>query len=184
MFNENNASGGAKIILATFGAIVSAQFRILYPVLIWLAVEMALDYYTGVAAAKYEKLKYPEDKTKGLSSKIGFMGILKKSMYGVLVVVGMTVDFLIVHLANELGIKFPYPAFFGLLVAVWLILNDALSILENCVRMDMNIPPFLANIVQALKVKTEDKAKERAEKEVIDGEVMDKAYLDLRKDDK
>ncbi|MBP1040358.1 phage holin family protein [Vagococcus sp. BWB3-3] len=184
MINENVVSGGVKFILVTFGAIVSAQLRILYPVLIFLIIEMIFDYGSGVAAAKYEKLKFPEDKTKGLSSKIGFMGILKKSMYGVLVVVGMTVDFLVVHLASELGIQFPYPAFFGLLVAVWLILNDALSILENCVRMDLGIPPFLEKVVMALKIKVEDKGLEHEDVAVKEGSETVNAHYDLRKDDK
>lgn len=164
MFNGNSIDGGVKFIVAAFGAIVSAQLKLLYPVLIVLTGIMVLDYLTGVAAAKYEKLKFPEDKTKGLSSRIGLMGIIKKVMYMALVVVGMAFDFLIAHLSTELGIVLPTTVFFGLLVAVWLILNDSLSILENSVRMDLNIPPFLEKVAKALKINTEKVAEEAINK--------------------
>lgn len=157
MFNENIGSLGVKTVMAAFGAIVSAQLSALYPILIVLAFIMAADYYTGVAAAKYEKLKDPTNPKKGLSSKVGWMGILKKSIYGIAVLVGLVVDYLIIHLANELGVAFPAQTFFGLLTAIWLILNDVLSIIENSVRMDVNLPPFLKSVVLALKIKTEEK---------------------------
>ena len=157
MVNENITSWGVKLAMAAFGAIVSAQLRALYPILVVLVSIMAADYYTGVAAAKYEKLKSPNDPTKGLSSKVGWMGILKKSMYGIAVLVGLVVDYLIIHLANELGVQFPSQTFFGLLTAIWLILNDILSIIENSVRMDVSMPPFLKGVASALKIKTEEK---------------------------
>lgn len=152
---ETIKSEGVRFSVVIFGSILASQFKVLFPVVLWLIIAMLLDYYSGVSASKYEKLKFPDDPTKGLSSKIGFIGIIKKTMYPVLIAVGLSVDFLIMHLSNALGITFPFPAFFGLMTSVFLLLNDNLSILENCVRMDMNIPPFLIKVANTLKVKTE-----------------------------
>lgn len=161
----DNYQLGVKAVMTTVGAVLAAHFKVLYPILIVLGLAMAIDYFTGVAAAKYEKLSYPDDPTKGLSSKVGAKGIIKKLMYMVLVLVGLVIDFMILHLTKNFGLDFQYPPIFGLVVALWFICNELLSILENSVKMEVNIPPFLEPFVKALMKKTGDRIQVPAENE-------------------
>lgn len=50
-----------------------------------------------------------------------------------------------------------YNMWFGLLVAVWLIINEMISILENLSKLGVPIPEFLTKIIQRLKNSTERK---------------------------
>ena len=47
--------------------------------------------------------------------------------------------------------------FFGLLVTIWLIINELISILENLGKIGVPIPPFLKKVINRLKISTEDK---------------------------
>lgn len=67
----------------------------------------------------------------------------------------MIVDWLIINVCSSIGINFPTVTFFGLLVAIWLIINELISILENLTRLDAPMPPFLIKIVSTFKIAVE-----------------------------
>ena len=50
--------------------------------------------------------------------------------------------------------------FFGLLVTIWLILNECISILENISEIGVPLPSFLVALIQKLKKTTENKGEE------------------------
>lgn len=135
-----------RSIAAGVGAFLSAKLGLLYIVLPFLLVVMVVDYITGLTASK------KECKT---NSKTGMWGIVKKLMYGVEVLVGITVDWLILNITETIGIEVPTVTFFGLLVAIWLIINELISILENLIRLETPMPQFLVNIVSSFKVAVE-----------------------------
>ena len=72
----------------------------------------------------------------------------------------MLFDWLLVNVAGQLGFTLPATSIFGLLVAVWFLLNEILSIIENMGRAGVPLPGFLRAAVSALK-KTVDKQGER-----------------------
>lgn len=135
-----------RSIAAGVGAFLSAKLGLLYIVLPFLLVVMVVDYITGLTASK------KECKT---NSKTGMWGIVKKLMYGVEVLVGITVDWLILNITETIGIEVPTVTFFGLLVAIWLIINELISILENLIRLETPMPQFLVKIVSSFKVAVE-----------------------------
>lgn len=132
---------------------ISARLGILLPVLCILAAAMVLDYITGMLASKRESLEHPNDPAYGWSSKRGAEGIIKKVGYLCIIAVAMIVDYIILHVAAQIGIEVQLKAFFGLLVAVWYILNELLSIIENAGRMGAAVPSWLAKYVAVLKDK-------------------------------
>lgn len=146
-----------KLLLTTIGAYVSAKLGILAPLILLLLIEMIADYVSALLAAKVEKLNNPNNPKFGWSSKKGALGIFKKLGYGLAVVVGMSIDYLIVVLTKELGITIGVDTFFGLLTTIWLILNELLSITENLYRADVRLPSFLQSIVLILKNNVETK---------------------------
>lgn len=139
--------------VAAFLAWLSAKLGLLGPVLLILAGAMVLDYLTGMAASKYEALEHPDDPAYGWSSKRGAEGILKKFGYLCVIAVAMIVDYIILHVASEAGIAISLKAFFGILVAVWYILNELLSIIENAGRMGAPVPEWFKKYVAVLKNK-------------------------------
>lgn len=143
-------------IQATLTAILawfSARLGNLLPVMCLLLAAMVMDYITGMLASKRESLEHPNDPAYGWSSKRGAEGIIKKVGYLCIIAVAMIVDYIILHIAAQIGMQVSLKAFFGLLVAVWYILNEALSIIENAGRMGAPVPSWLTKYVAVLKNK-------------------------------
>ena len=132
---------------------LSARLGLLLPVLAILFGAMVLDYVTGMLASKREALEHPEEPAYGWSSKRGAEGIIKKVGYLCIIAVAMIVDYIILHVAAQAGMELAIKAFFGLLVAVWYVLNELLSIIENAGRMGANVPMWLSKYVAVLKDK-------------------------------
>ena len=86
-----------------------------------------------------------------LSSKIGAKGIIKKVGYMGLIVVAMGADYLIYSGIIAANIDISYNMWFGLLVAVWLIINEMISILENLSKLGVPIPDFMTKLIKRLK---------------------------------
>ena len=101
---------------------------------VWLMTLLAfivIDYGSGVIAAyiRHE-----------LSSKVGFIGILKKTMYFFVVAVAHCVD-----VATGAG---------GVLQGIavgFLIANEGISILENCARCGIPIPERLIRALEQIR---------------------------------
>lgn len=142
-----------QAILAAFGAYLSEKLGILFPVLCILAGMMAIDYITGMLASKAEALEYPNDQEYGWSSRKGAKGIIKKVSYLCVITVAMVVDYLITSIAGEIGIQSNMKAFFSLMVTVWYLLNELLSIIENAGRMGADVPEWLSKYIAVLKHK-------------------------------
>lgn len=141
-------------ISVALGAL-AAYFNVLLIPLIILICVMLIDYGTGMAEAYINKT---------LNSRIGVKGILKKLGYVVLVCVGGVVDYLICAGLATAGVEFS-SYYFGLIIAVWLIINELISILENLSEIGTPIPKFLVNIVHRLKNTVENKVNSDTDKE-------------------
>lgn len=132
---------------------LSARLGILFPVMCLLLVAMVMDYITGMLASKRESLEHPNDPAYGWSSKRGAEGIIKKVGYLCIIAAALIIDYIILHVAAQIGLQITLKAFFGLLVAVWYILNELLSIIENAGRMGAAVPSWLSRYVAVLKDK-------------------------------
>lgn len=120
-----------------------------------------IDYATGLAAAKYRQ-------DGGISSYKSIRGIFKKVGMWLLVIVGSFMDVLIQYAVECVGLGLTVPFVVATLVAVWLVVNEIISILENLIDIGVNMPPFLMPIVKYIKKQVEEKAKleETEEQEV------------------
>ena len=134
---------------AALGA-VTAYFNILMVPLIVLTIVMAVDYLTGMFSASREGK---------LNSRAGVIGLIKKVGYLALVGVGIVVDYLITSALAQVGVQTSLPNFFGLMVIIWLIINELISILENLGKIGVPMPPFLVKTVKNLKGRVDDETK-------------------------
>ncbi len=147
-------------IKATFiglmSALVSAFGALVIPVLLLVFCNV-VDYITGIVASKYRN--EPIDSYKGAK------GIFKKVAMWLLICVGVVVDQLIAYAIQNIGITMPFNFLVGCIVAIWLVCNEIISILENINDIGAPLPPFLMPIVNRLKHKTEDVGTLEKEKE-------------------
>lgn len=151
--------------LSTAGAWISAKLGILFPVMILFVALMVADQLSGMLASKREALDHPGDPNYGWSSIKWRKGIYKKFGYILTVMVAMVADYIIFSVAGYMGITIPATTMFGLLVTVWWILNESLSILENAKRMGANLPQFLVDVLTVTRKKVEQQGQIVEDKE-------------------
>lgn len=106
-----------------------------------------IDYGTGVIAAKYRSEK--------INSYKGIRGIIKKICLWILVLIGSWIDILINYAIECAGVQMTFPFIVATVVAVWLVVNEIISILENMIDIGVDMPPFLMPIVKYIKKQTE-----------------------------
>ena len=74
----------------------------------------------------------------------------------ILIVVGAVVDKLLMYTATTLGFTWSITYMVAAFVAVWLICNELISILENLKDIGVPMPAFLMPIVKNIAKKTEE----------------------------
>lgn len=140
-----------KSVTAVVGAGVAAYCgQLAAPVLVLLCM-MVIDYVTGMVKAYV---------TAQLSSRIGIKGILKKLCYMAMVAVGAGVDYLLRGALVQAGIDLHIELFCGLLVTVWLIINELISVLENLAAIGAPGFPRLNRLLSRLKSTVNEKEDE------------------------
>lgn len=133
-----------KAIITVIGSWLSAVLGILYiPVLLMVACNV-IDYITGIMAAGNRT-------DGGISSYKSMRGITKKVTMWLLVVVGAIIDQLLLYAADTFGYQLPFTFFVACVVAIWIICNELISILENMVDVGISLPTFLMPLVKNLK---------------------------------
>lgn len=118
-----------------------------------LAIPLALlvpcnliDYFTGIAASKVVGIK--------ITSDVSFKGIVKKVTMYVLIFVGFGIDCMISYVTSTLHIDMVLPLLFSAIIASWLVINELISITENCEKIGVEIP-LLAPVLRFIRKKIE-----------------------------
>ena len=150
----------ATAIKAVFTAIFAFLSALLgdlaVPVLLMVACSV-IDYITGLGASPYRK-KDEENGNGSISSYKSIRGIIKKVCMWLLVVVGAIIDQLLIYTTDKIGITMPFTFLVACIVAIWIICNELISILENLKDMGVKIPAFLTPIVKNIQSQVENKA--------------------------
>lgn len=132
------------------GTLLSSWLGILYVPMLILILCNVIDYGTGLCAAKHR------DET--IKSYKSIRGIAKKVCMWLLVAVGAMLDWLLQYAAETVGITIGLNFVVASIVAVWLIANEIISILENVKDIGAPLPPFLMKIASNIKSQAEKKA--------------------------
>lgn len=139
-----------KIQIAVVGvfAILTAWLgNLAIPVYILLACNV-IDYITAlIAAPKREQV---------VDSLKGFRGIAKKVLMYCLIGIGWMLDILLNYAAVMVHPDLKEPYIIAIVVALWLVFNEMLSILENVSDAGVPVPAFLKKLIKSLKKKTEE----------------------------
>ena len=137
-------------VIAVVSALMSCLGILAIPVFLLVGCNV-IDYVTGLFAAKY--------RTEDINSYKSIRGIIKKVCMWLLVVVGAWLDILINYAIHTAGIALTIPFVVSTVVAVWLVVNEMISILENMLDIGVDMPPFLMPVVRYIKKQVEHTAK-------------------------
>lgn len=138
------------VFVAVMSTLLSCLGILAVPVLILSGLNVT-DYITGIIASRY--------RDEQVTSYKGIRGICKKVGMWILVGVGWVMDVLINYASEYVGLSIKLPFVVATVVAVWLICNEIISILENLLDIGVDMPPFLMPLAQMIKGQVEDKAK-------------------------
>lgn len=109
-----------------------------------------VDYITGLIAARH--------RNDDINSYKGIWGIVKKVCMWLLVVIGSWIDILIQYTVECAGIRIHVPFIVATVVAVWIVVNEIISILENMIDIGVTMPPFLMPLVRRIRQQIEEAA--------------------------
>lgn len=136
------------ITTLAIAGLMSYLTKLAVPIMV-LVFFMVTDYITGIANAWIHRQ---------LNSRVGVVGIMKKVCYLVTICVAMGADYLVYVALGEIGLEYNLSYFFGMIVTVWLIINELISILENVAKISgNNPPPMLKNLLDKLKNSVEER---------------------------
>ena len=138
-----------KAFFTAIFALISSVLGVLtVPVLLMVACNV-LDYATGLMASTY--------RSEDINSYKSIRGIMKKVSMWLLVIVGAIIDQLLLYASQTAGITLPFTFLVACIVAIWIICNEIISILENIKDMGVTIPAFLIPLVTHVKSQVEEK---------------------------
>lgn len=143
-----------KALFAVVCGGLSAYFGVIGVPLVVLFAAMCIDYLTGMTKAWV---------TGELSSRVGVLGIIKKVGYLVTVCVAAVVDWLLLSGLKQVGISIGMEFLFGMMVVIWFIVNECISILENLASIGVPLPKFLTAMIQRLAAVVDEKADNKKE---------------------
>lgn len=132
------AAAGAAVSQALGGWDISLKALVAF---------MAADYITGILVAAVFR-RSPKTRQGALSSRAGFIGLLKKCDILLLVLLAVMLD-------NLTGSSFIRAG-----VCLFFTANEGLSILENLGLMGVPYPRFLRDMLEAMR-KTNDEGEEK-----------------------
>ena len=136
---EEKMMSAAEIsVLGVIGSYVSLLFGGWSDAMSTLLIFMVIDYITGLCVAAAGK----SDKTKtgGLNSKIGYIGLLRKGMIMLMLIVASRLDLLL------------DSTFVKDMTCIAFIINETISIIENVGRF-VPIPKPILRAIDILKAR-------------------------------
>lgn len=124
------------------GGAIAAAFGGWTHDLSWLVAFMAIDYITGLLVAFLGKS--PKTEGGGLSSAVGWLGLVRKLATLLLVLVAHGLDVMI-------GVNYVKTA-----AVIAFMVNEVLSILENASLLGVPMPEIFQKALEVLKGKGEE----------------------------
>ena len=135
-----------EILSSIVGAI--ASFFVNMPPLVWILIAvMTIDYITGLICAAMGKSQKTENGY--IASNQAFVGLLKKALILLVVLLASLLDMAVSH-----GAGIAFTAVMGA-TCLWFIASEGFSILENVALMGVPVPKILLRLLEIMKEKGE-----------------------------
>lgn len=161
-------------ILAAIGGAVASFFCGLPPIMWVLIAVMTIDYITGILCGLMGKSQKTE--TGYLSSGAAFIGLLKKALIILVVLLAALLD-----KAVSMGTGVTFEAVAGA-TCLWFIASEGFSILENVASMGVPIPGILKQALEIMRKKGEVPETKDEQKPPVSYQKKEDAENDEQKD--
>lgn len=144
MKTENIVKGTVTAVSSFFTSILG----ILAVPIGLMVLSNVIDYATGLMACEF--------RGENISSYKSIRGIMKKVCMWLLVAVGAIIDVLLKYASVTIGMALPFTFLIACIVAIWIICNEIISILENIKDMEVELPVFLEKLTKNIKSQVEE----------------------------
>lgn len=132
-----------KITLAGLTGLVGSFFGAYVPVLCCVLFAICFDVMTGLVRAKITG--------ESINSKTGTIGFWKKLALLLGLFFGIFLDIFIPIVLNIVTINLPFKLPIGTIVGCYIILNEAISILENLNKSGVLLPKWIKTMLKGTK---------------------------------
>lgn len=121
-----------------FIAMLTKQYALIF---LLVCTGIVLDCITGLIKAKATG--------QVISSKKGFQGFWKKAGFIFTFGFGIFIDCFIPILLDIVNIEFPFSSPFGLIIGMYIILNESISIAENLIAINpKSVPKWVVSLLK------------------------------------
>ena len=128
---------GTKTFLGLCCSVLIYFWQAINEVFIILLVLMILDYLTGVVAGMF---------IHGFSWQKAWTGVLKKVMYGPLLILGFSADYTLIYLTKAANFGISYSGVIGIAACIYLIGTEGFSVVQNLLKIGVPAPEFLLKV--------------------------------------
>lgn len=142
-------------LVGAFALLFSWLGILAIPVLALIAFNL-MDYATRLIANKVSGIPN--------TSKKSVNGIYKKFGMWILVTACAIIDMVIMQCGQYVGINLPLKFIIAIIISIWLVFNEFISILENVRDMGTKVPKFILNLADKILGTVEEKGQS-----VVDG---------------
>ena len=134
---ELTQNAGAKTFIGLITAVALYFWQCITEVMIILLFVLILDYITGIVQGFLNG---------GFSWDKAFKGILKKVMYGPVLILGFAADYIIMYLTERVGVQWGLSGVIGIAACIYLIGTEGFSIIQNLLLIGVPAPDFLQKV--------------------------------------
>lgn len=146
-----------KHIVSVIGGFLAALAQQYALILTCVIIAIVFDVITGLIKSKV--------KEKPWSSKRGMIGFWKKISLLVALFFGMFLDFFIPVALTAANTELPFNTPFGLIIGVYITLNESISICENLYAINpMTLPKWIMTLMRKTSEKIDDGGENKDEK--------------------
>lgn len=138
-----------KHVLSVIGGFLAALAHEYSLILTCVIIAIIFDVVTGLIKSRV--------KEKPWSSKRGMIGFWKKISLLVALFFGMFLDFFIPVALTAVNAELPFNSPFGLIIGVYITLNESISICENLYAINpMTLPKWIMTLMRKTSEKIDD----------------------------
>ncbi len=146
-----------KHLLSVFGGILAALAQQYALILSCVIIAIVFDVVTGLIKSKVTERPW--------NSKQGTIGFWKKIALLVALFFGMFLDFFIPVALTAVNTELPFSTPFGLIIGVYITLNESISICENLYEINpVALPKWIMNLIRKTSEKIDDGGEKKDKK--------------------
>lgn len=146
-----------KWLFAILGGAIASFGKQYSAIIVFVLLAIIIDFITGVTKAKVTG--------EGLNSKKATEGFWKKFALMVALFFGFFLDYFIPYMLRYLTIDIPEIAIFGMIFGCYIVINEAISIVENLYKINPSIlPNWVANLLTSAKEQIDKKEPQKGKR--------------------